>query len=181
MKYLLILGVFLNVLSGCKRNLTPTKSSVEDEQRYNYEEDLSLVRPKYEPRPAEKSIAEPITPPTKNYLPQDEPPHINARVESVIDRIAVKNKAKTSERGYRIQIFSGNNRGEYEQARGYILQYFPSLETYVSYSQPTYKLKVGDFISKADAESYLSSLQSRFIAAKIIYDNVNYQKALTVK
>jgi hypothetical protein len=180
MKYLLILGVFLTVLSGCKRNLTPTKSSLEDEQMYNYKEDLSLVRPKYEPRPVEKDARAP-TPPASKYLPQDEPPHINAKVELVIDKIAAKNKAKTSERGYRIQIFSGNNRSEYEQARGYVLQYFPSLETYVSYSQPTYKLKVGDFLSKADAESFLSSLQPRFVAAKIIYDNVNYRKALTVK
>lgn len=180
MKYLLILNVFLTVLSGCKRNLTPTKSSVEDQQIYNYEEDLSLVRPKYEPHLVEKGAPAPI-PPASKYVPQDEPLHINAKVELVIDKIATKNKAKTSERGYRIQIFSGNNRSEYEQARGYVLQYFPSLETYVSYSQPTYKLKVGDFLSKADAESFLSSLQSRFVAAKIIYDNVNYRKALTVK
>jgi hypothetical protein len=153
---------------------------VEDQQIYNYEEDLSLVRPKYEPHLVEKGAPAPI-PPASKYVPQDEPLHINAKVELVIDKIATKNKAKTSERGYRIQIFSGNNRSEYEQARGYVLQYFPSLETYVSYSQPTYKLKVGDFLSKADAESFLSSLQSRFVAAKIIYDNVNYRKALTVK
>lgn len=180
MKYLLTFGVFLLLLSGCKRSITPTKS-VEDEQRYNYEEDLSLVRPKYEARPAEKEAPATSTAPVKKYVSGDEPPHINAQVEDVIDKIAVRNKTKTSERGYRIQIFSGNNKTEYERARGYVLQYFPNLETYVSYSQPTYKLKVGDFISKAAAENYLASLQSRFVAAKIIYDNVNYQKALTVK
>lgn len=177
MRYLLILGTFLFILSGCKRNLLPTKS-VEDIQKYNYDEDLSLVRPEYESRPVEQDVT---SPPVKAYTPQDEPPHINTELESIIEQIAAKNKAKTSERGYRIQVFSGNNRNEYEQARGYILQYFPNLETYVSYSQPTYRLKVGDFISKTDAETYLSSLQSRFVAAKIIYDNVNYQKALTVK
>jgi uncharacterized protein YdhG (YjbR/CyaY superfamily) len=176
MKYIIIISVFATILSGCKRNLTPTKS-VEDEQRYNYEEDLSLVRPEYEPRPVEK--ADPI--PAKTYVSQAEPPHINEQVNGVIEQIASRNKAKTTERGYRIQVFSGNNRTEYEKARGYILQYFPNLETYVSYSQPTYKLKVGDFLSRTEAENHLSSLQSRFVAAKIIYDNVNYKKALTVK
>lgn len=179
MKYLLILSVFVTVFSGCKRKLTPTKSG-GDEQRYTYEEDLSLVRPEYEPRPVEKVEPAPSTS-SKPYLSQSEPPHINEEVDNVIERIATRNKAKTTERGYRIQIFSGNNRAEYEKARGYILQYFPNLETYVSYSQPTYKLKVGDFLSRTEAENHLSSLQSRFGAAKIIYDNVNYKKALTVK
>ena len=180
MKYLIILSVFLTVLSGCKRNITPTKS-VEDAEKYNYEEDLSLVRPKYEPRPTEKVEPPATTTAPKPYVSQAEPPHINDKIDDVIERIANRNKAKTTERGYRIQVFSGNDRTEYEKARGFILQYFPNLETYVSYSQPTYKLKVGDFLSRTEAENYLSSLQSRFVAAKIIYDNVNYKKALTVK
>lgn len=176
MKPLFLFCLSVLLLAGCKRNLTPTKTT-EDAAKYNYEEDLSLVRPEYAPRPVEKANPTPAKP----YVPQAEPPHVNQAVDGVIERIATHNKAKTTERGYRIQIFSGNNRAEYEKARGYILQYFPNLETYVSYSQPTYKLKVGDFLSRTEAENYLASLQSRFVAAKIIYDNVNYKKALTVK
>lgn len=178
MKNILTYLFLLLVFSGCVRSYTPSRTVII-EQESDYQEDLSLVRPKYEPRPEEK--AEEAVPQEQTNVQKSEPPHINKEVDAIIDRIATQNKSKTVERGYRIQVFAGNDRTEYEQARSYVLQYFPSLETYVTYSQPTYRLKVGDFLNRADAENYLNSLQSRFVAAKIIYDNVNYKKALTVK
>lgn len=180
MKFTNCIYIFLSLFlfSSCVRTFAPSKST-ESERITSYEEDISVIRPKYEPREekvSKKESAKPV-----ESVTQNPPPHINEAVDAAVAKMVERNKSITTTQGYRIQVFSGNNKQEYEQARGYILQYFPNLENYVSYSQPTYKLKVGDFLTRADAEKYLADLQNRFVGAKIIYDNIDYKKGLTTK
>lgn len=177
--YIRILILFnIVVFSSCVRSLTPSKTP-ETERIITYDEDISVIRPKYEPREEKEVLSN--TKPTENNNTLLSPPNVNESVDAAINKMVERNKSISTTQGYRIQIFSGNNRSDYEQARGYILQYFPNLEVYVSYSQPTYKLKVGDFLTRSDAEKYLTDLQNRFVGAKIIYDNIDYKKGLTTK
>lgn len=178
-KSIIKLSLLLLIVASCGKSTVPTKT-VDTGKLSMYDEDISMVRPKYEAKP------EVILEPTRVISVEKSgivtpPPHANQQIQEAIDAIAEKNKAVAQTQGYRIQVFSGNNRNEYEQARGYILQHFPTFETYVSYSQPTYRLKVGDFLTKADAEKYLSSLVGRFVGAKVIYDNIDYKKGLLIK
>ncbi len=178
-KPIIKLSLLLVIVVSCGKSTVPTKT-VDTGKLSTYDEDISMVRPKYEAKP-EIILEQNKVNPAPKATDTAQPPHANQQIQEAIDAIAEKNKAVAQTQGYRIQVFSGNNRNEYEQARGYILQHFPTLETYVSYSQPTYRLKVGDFLTKADAEKYLSSLVGRFVGAKVIYDNIDYKKGLLIK
>jgi hypothetical protein len=54
------------------------------------------------------------------------------------------------------------------------------LEIYASYSQPTYRIKVGDFLKKMDAERYYAAIVSRFSSSKIIMDEISVQKSFKI-
>lgn len=78
--------------------------------------------------------------------------------------------------GYRIQLYAGPNRVEAlnRQAR-FSLQY-PSLATYMGYYLANYQLRVGDFISKEDAEVFRKELIRDYNIALIVPSALNAQK-----
>jgi hypothetical protein len=85
---------------------------------------------------------------------------------------------KPIEQGYRLQIYSGTNRGEaYSLQVEFALKY-PTLDCYLTYTQPNYRLRVGDFASRADAEKVKKMIEkdNEFDIAFIVSDKVNPDK-----
>ncbi|MCP9769177.1 SPOR domain-containing protein [Lacihabitans sp. LS3-19] len=176
--YLFILSAFMS----CTNRLTPNKGEKSYEKITEYSEDLSVFLPKYE---TENSTEEIVEVPKKQEKPKDSNPkkikNENVAVDAVLDQMKEKNLSVTDGKGYRIQVFSGNNKSDFESARNYLLRYFPELELYESYSQPTYKIKVGDFINVDQADKYIANLKSKFGTARIIGDKINVKKAINIK
>ena len=100
---------------------------------------------------------------------------------SIQGSIKETNKKLAEGKGFRIQVFSGNNKADFESAKSYLYRNFSELELYESYSQPTYKIKVGDFISVDEASRYQSDLKTKFSTVRIISDKINVKKALEIK
>lgn len=166
------------LFTACGKNTSGSKSSAAIA---NYSEDLTEVRPKFEYSQEESPVEEEKPVKVKNNdKPATEPQNDNAQISKVLNRIAMANEQITDAQGYRISIFSGNSRSDFEAAKSYILQYFPELQIYESYSQPTYKIKVGDFMKRIDAEKYYSSLNGRFNSSRIIRDKIAVQKSFEI-
>lgn len=83
--------------------------------------------------------------------------------------------------GYRIQIYVGNERRAADQAKVYTYQNYPELNPYLSFKQPTYRLKVGDFMRRMDGERYLSMLRQQFSSAILLPDRVEIRKGIAIK
>jgi len=68
--------------------------------------------------------------------------------------------------GWRIQVFSGNNqrisKNEAFTKEVDIKSVFPEIGTYVTYTAPFWRLKVGDFQTYQDARNMLLKLKSSF-------------------
>lgn len=163
-------------LAGCsKKNIAGSSSSV-------YGEDLSKVRPRFEyTEPKEQLNEEKKTealPPAKNV--SDKPLYVNKKLDAALDSLSKQNKAIKYINGYRIQIYVGNVRQEADAAKSYVYQVLPDLTPYVSYSQPTYRVKAGDFIYRSDAEQYLETIKAQYSSAVILSDRVEIKKSLMV-
>ncbi len=65
-------------------------------------------------------------------------------------------------KGYRLLIISTTNRNDAMAARAKILTSFPDLKPYMWYQSPYYKVKVGNFISRSDAQAYQKRLTAAF-------------------
>lgn len=104
-------------------------------------------------------------------------------IDSLIARRIALNKGVTKDGtpivvyGYRVQVFFGNDRKEAynEQSRFNFL--YPEYATYISYTQPNYRVKVGDFRTKAEAQKLLTELRSQFPTLFIFNERINPLKA----
>ncbi|QRR02683.1 SPOR domain-containing protein [Dyadobacter sandarakinus] len=177
-KFLWALHLGVIILSGCSRKAAVSSLGSD------YNENLSAVRPRFEyvePVVGKKSEA-PAAPvnkpaPAANL---DKPLYINKKLDTALDTMARQNKAIRYINGFRIQIYVGNVRQEAEGAKTYVYQFFPDLNPYISYSQPTYRVKVGDFIYRSDAEQYLELIRDQYSSAVILPDRVDIKRSLMV-
>jgi hypothetical protein len=64
--------------------------------------------------------------------------------------------------GYRILVVNSNDRKKVFAAKAKIYQLYPELKPYLLYQAPFYKLKVGNFRTKQEAEDYLTELSRDF-------------------
>jgi hypothetical protein len=78
-----------------------------------------------------------------------------------INEITTRNSRRSAQ-GYRIQVISTNNRTKALEAKTKIYQRFPELKTYLMYQSPFFKLKVGNFLDRQDAESYRQDIMRLF-------------------
>jgi hypothetical protein len=107
--------------------------------------------------------------------------HVNKRLDAILDTIAVQNRRVRYAPGYRVQVYVGNERAAADAAKLQLYQQFPELSAYMSYQQPTYRLKVGDFMRKMDAERYYTKLRSLFTSAQLQPDKVDVRRGLLIK
>lgn len=176
---LLSVSVLLS-LSACQSGRLPQKSKIAN-QVSQYEEDLSSIRPKYK-NPfsyvgyEEEEEEEAMDLPMKTTSLE-----ISSSLDKALQAMIQTNKSTSEVAGFRIQAFVGNEKADYEASRSYLIQLFPQLELYPSYSQPTYRLKVGDFTTRLDAERYVSMLKGRFPNAKVLPDRVDLKKSFQIK
>src|SRR5687768_576750 len=78
-----------------------------------------------------------------------------------INEITTRNSRRSAQ-GYRIQVISTNNRTKAMEAKTRIYQRFPELKAYLMYQSPFFKLKVGNFTEREEAESYLQDILQIF-------------------
>ena len=98
------------------------------------------------------------------------------RVDEIVKMHKVYNERKLSEAmGYRVQIYfdAGNNSLERAQteARTYQMLY-PDDTAYISFSEPYYKVRVGDFRTRLAAEGFLQQIIGVYPNAFVIKDRV---------
>lgn len=75
-------------------------------------------------------------------------------------------------RGYRIQIYYGIDRNAAIQRKTDFMRRFPGVRTDMAYTQPQYRVKVGDFASREDAIDLYRETINIYGACMIVQDNV---------
>lgn len=108
------------------------------------------------------------------------PGSLSVDQDSRIDRLMKKQRdvyavSKTMS-GYRVQIFMeiGNDavsHAEVEKKR--FTEAFPEIPVYLSYEQPYYRLRVGDFRNRVEAEKCLRLVKPQFNLAFVTADIIN--------
>jgi len=83
------------------------------------------------------------------------------------------NKAIVSAYGYRVQIFYGSDRREIFSQQARFKGSFPKLNTYISYKEPNYYLRVGDFRTRLEAQRLMSELRPTFPTLFIFREKIN--------
>ena len=188
---LFIVGSLLCWFIACSPKALPSSGRTGDYNGYN--EDLSVARPAYtlggpknvaKVKSPESSVNTPASSPEPRKITSvgsAEAMHINRKVDEQLNSIGEKNRSIRYAPGFRIQLYIGNERLQAENAKMQINQNFPELSPYLSYNQPTYKLKVGDFMRRLDAERYYGQIKQLIGSAVLIPDKVDVRRSLSIK
>jgi len=96
---------------------------------------------------------------------------VNAMVEKHVE---FNNRVKTFP-GYRVQIasFSGaNSKNSAFSLRDRFIIDYPSVQAYIVFDEPNFKVKVGDFRTRLEAYAFLQQIKDVY-KGYIIKDNIN--------
>ena len=74
-----------------------------------------------------------------------------------------------SGKGYRLMVLSTNDRNLAMQLRSRLLQQYPEHKVYMIYQNPFIKLKMGNFVEKAEAENFKKHLLGQKMLPGNIY------------
>ena len=94
--------------------------------------------------------------------------HQDKRIEQLLTNKRNPNSTQnqSTTNGYRVQVFSGNvqriAKNDAFKIERQIRETFPNQTVYVNYSSPFWKVRVGDFSTHAQAQSFRSKLIEAF-------------------
>jgi hypothetical protein len=75
-------------------------------------------------------------------------------------------------KGFRLLVVNTNKREEAIDAKTKVYTYFPELKPYLIYQSPYFKLKVGNFKERKDAEAYQKRLNTYFTKGVFVINDV---------
>ena len=79
--------------------------------------------------------------------------------------------------GYRIQIFEESGNKSSTRAREVMAEFstkYPDIPVYLSWQAPNFKVRVGDFHSRMEAEGFLNKIKRSYPIAWVIRDKIKY-------
>ncbi|RQO30726.1 hypothetical protein DBR32_08325 [Taibaiella sp. KBW10] len=66
----------------------------------------------------------------------------------------VKRRISNVSKGYRIQIYSGPERAKAKATKIDFMKRFPSVRSYITYAAPYYRIRIGDFKTRQEANDF---------------------------
>jgi len=85
----------------------------------------------------------------------------------------VKPGAVASQVGYRVQVFYGSDRREVFSQQAKFKSLYPTLNTYITYKEPNYYLRAGDFRTRLEAQRLMNELRPEFPTLFIFREKIN--------
>lgn len=100
--------------------------------------------------------------------------HADPRLALVVGKPANANKGYIGKaRGFRVQIYNGNDRKKASQIKLDFMRMFPGVRSYIVYHNPQFRVRVGDFANRKEAMELYRKLSSRFNPSMVVPDIVN--------
>jgi hypothetical protein len=151
-----IMVIGFGLLASCTM-LGPSTSSS------SYSEDLAVYRPKVEM--ADTTPETQAQPPTTMVEPENDQ---TSEIDQKLDQITSNNKTSRTGPGFTIQVYSGTSREEASQAKSKVYKILPDSRPETKYEQPIYRVRVGEFTDRLEAQNIFAELHREFPQAIVI-------------
>jgi hypothetical protein len=107
--------------------------------------------------------------------------HADPRLDMLIASNVKSKKASTasagksakvirSGRGFRVQIYNGNDKNIAISKKIDFIRRFPGIKTYMTYIQPQFRVKVGDFQTRREAQEFMAQIGSLYSPVMVVPD-----------
>ena len=96
----------------------------------------------------------------------------DARVDDLIKRQKEINLQKQTIPGFRIQIYFGANRQKALDVKNDFAARHPNVSSYLSYQQPNFKIRAGDYRTRLEAQKFLKDIEGQYFTTFIVQDDI---------
>jgi hypothetical protein len=96
----------------------------------------------------------------------------DARLDELIEKQKEQNLVTQSMHGYRIQIYFGGTRQKASDTKVEFASKYPDIPAYITYQQPNFKVRIGDYRSRFEAQKFLKEIEGMFPTSFIVPDEV---------
>jgi len=96
----------------------------------------------------------------------------DSRFDDLVNKQKDQNLVNQTMHGYRIQIYFGSNRQKASELKLEFASKYPNVPTYLSYQQPNFKLRVGDYLNRFEAQKFLNEINGNYQTSFIVPDDV---------
>jgi hypothetical protein len=96
----------------------------------------------------------------------------DARFDELVTKLKDQNLINQTIHGYRIQIYFGVNRQKASEIKLNFGSKYPEMNAYLSYQQPNFKIRIGDFLNRYEAQKFLKEIDGLFPTSFIVPDDV---------
>ena len=96
----------------------------------------------------------------------------DARVDELMARQKDSNTLRQSMNGYRVQIYFGSVRQKASEVKLDFTGKHPEIMAYLTYSAPNFKVRVGDFSTRLQAQKLFKSIEGQYPTCFIVPDEV---------
>lgn len=131
-------------------------------------EDLSVYRPQFISR-VDTTKTLPTTQHTASIIPTR---NVNDKIDAVLDSIDRFNLTKKFVDGFTIQIYSGQKRDEAMKIKQRMNAEVTYLSANLRYVQPKFRVTVGSYFNKLDAQKDFSRLKRHFSTAILVPEKI---------
>lgn len=143
---------------SCAPKVTKTKTPEE------FSEDLTQVREDFTDMEAATTEDQVVV----EKGPYVKPTHdITAQMDYMLDTLTVLNVDKPMTY-YSIQVYVGNSRDEANNVREKVYRLLPDAKPRLKYQSPNYRVKVGWYINRVDANEDFQKLKKTFPGALLV-------------
>jgi hypothetical protein len=105
----------------------------------------------------------------------------DSRVDSLVKLHIEANEFDPAIKGWRIQIFfeAGNNsKAMAIEAKSNFVNKYSSVPVYLIFQEPYYKVRIGDYRTKMEAEAFLKKISASYPNAFVVKDEINFPKLI---
>src|SRR5690606_21864796 len=160
--------VLIVVFEGCK----PAQKTTTSTQGGRYYEDLSGLRPKIDETEKVDTLKQDGT--TRDPKVYVEPKFtVNAQVDAVLDSIDRLHLSRKVADGCTIQMFYRTRREDALHAKKDATSRIPEMVADVQYLQPSFRVKVGRYFNRPQAQKYYENIKQWFPNAILIPDKIS--------
>lgn len=103
----------------------------------------------------------------------------DSRVDLLVSKHVRINQVLKTIDGFRVQLFSDSGNSSKTRAQALqdeLLARYPAMGVYLTFQSPNYKIRIGDFRTRLDAQRFLNEVAIDFPNAFIVSDQINLPK-----
>ncbi|MFT7036487.1 MAG: hypothetical protein ACJA2S_005019 [Cyclobacteriaceae bacterium] len=168
--FLVFVLAILIVQYGCAPTVTQN-TTVGDA---SYEEDLSIHRKTY-PIPEDQNQSKKENEILVQKERAEPSNHIKSELDSVLTKIVKSRENINYIDGLTIQVYSGNNREMANTIKKQLYKLSDTFSPVINYDQPNYKVSVGEYFTRLEANKDYNFLRKEFSQALLVPKKISIQ------